>query len=101
MTFFKHDVNDPFEKAFLDHVDVIVSEGWLGPVIKSDMHKHKTQTETILKEYLPSIVELYKIFLSNIKQKMPNTPIVMTIPEYLRLDDPVIANRIKEHAQML
>ncbi len=101
MTFFKHDVNDSFQKPFLDSVDVIVSEWRLGPVIKSDMHKHKTQTETILKEYLPSIVDLYSIFLDHTKEKMPKVPIIMTIPEYLRLDLPIIANRIKEHAETL
>ncbi len=101
MTFFKHDVNDSFTKPFLKEVDVVVSEGWLWPVIKSEMHKHQDQTETILKEYIPSIVDVYKIFLENSREKMLWVPLVMTIPEYLRLDHPIIADRIAEYARLI
>jgi len=98
ITLFKHDVNDPFEKPFLKEVDAIVSEWRLGPVIKAEMLKHKAQTEAILKDYIPSIVQLYSSFLDNAKKKMSGVPILITIPEYLRLDHSIIADRISEAA---
>ncbi len=102
LTFFKHDVNDVFKKPFLDKVSVIITEGRLWPVVKKEMLKHKNQTEAILKEYIPSVVELYATFMENSFAKWwSSVPIVMTVPEYLRLDHPVIANRITEHAQTI
>gem|GEM_PF-6960701 len=62
------------------------------------MLKHKAQTEAILKDYIPSIVQLYSSFLDNAKKKMSGVPILITIPEYLRLDHSIIADRISEAA---
>ena len=101
ITLFKHDVNDEFSKPFLDKVDMIVTEWRLGPVVKQEMLKHKNQTHTILKDNLWSIVELYSAFLTNTKKAVPHVPIVMTVPEYLRLDHPIISDRITEAATEL
>ena len=34
ITLFKHDVTNPFTKPFLKNVDIIVTEGWLGPSLR-------------------------------------------------------------------
>lgn len=98
MTEFKHDVNDEFDKPFLDNVDVIVTEWRLWPVVKQEMLKHKNQTEKILKDNLWDIVNIYTAFLTNTKKKLTDVPIIMTVPEYLRLDQPIISDRITEAA---
>jgi hypothetical protein len=66
-------------KKNLDHVDVIVSEGWLGPVIKN-FHQRDTRKEEVLEK----IYTVYAGFLRNYVERFQEklVPIVITIPVY-------------------
>lgn len=96
-TLFKHDVNNAFTKSFLKQVDVMVTEGWLGPVVKSYNPKNKGQMQMLLKN-VEEIVAVYRAFLKNTKGSLPQVPIVMTVPVYHWLGD-VIEKRISDFAR--
>lgn len=95
-TLFKHDVLEPFTKPFLQQVDVIVTEGWLGPVVKSQNIENKGQTALLIKN-IDEIVTVYRGFLDNTKKDLAQVPIIMTVPVYSRLGD-VIEQRITAFA---
>lgn len=79
-TVFKHDVLEPFDsKKMLDNVDVIVSEWWLGPVIKN-FHQREIRKPDIMKK----VSDVYIGFLRNYAQRFQEkkVPIVITIPVY-------------------
>ena len=97
LTLFKHDVLEPFTKWFLQAVDVIVTEGWLGPVVKSSNADNRGQHALILKN-IEDIVAVYRGFLDNAKNGLTWVPIVMTVPVYDRLGD-VIEQRITKFAK--
>ena len=59
ITLFKHDVFKPFSKGFLKNVDAVVSEGWLGPVIKSGLDLQR------LAQIAKKVSDTYEAFLKN------------------------------------
>jgi len=85
ITEFKHDVRDPFTKPFLSQVDVIVTEGRLGPVLK-DRQRHRKQELEMLEKNKGEIVKLYTEFLQQIYSSAMKVPIVITLPVYLKHD---------------
>jgi len=100
ITHFKHDIHEPFTKPFLDHVDVIVTEWWLWPVIKKEQKtKHGEQMKE-LQKYIDEIVAVYRWFLVNTKEKFVGIPMVITVPVYDWLGD-VIEQRISQYATQL
>lgn len=74
ITVFKHDIFEPLKKPFLKNVQLIVTEGWLGPVITE-----KTSEKEIYKAQ-DEIVKLYKAFLNNIHEFYDKITVVFTIP---------------------
>lgn len=82
-TVFKHDVTEPFDHPLVKKVDVIVTEGWLGPVIS------KKTRESELLVHAEKIKALYVSFLNNISAVIPQVPLVLTIPHYSRLPDAI------------
>lgn len=98
MTLFKHDVLDPFTKPFLQHVDVIVTEWRLGPVIKKAQRWHTLAQQDAMMENIEKIVHVYKGFLENAKDVFVGKPLVMTIPVYHTRGD-VIEQRITGYAR--
>lgn len=83
-TVFKHDVTTPFVHPVFQHVSVVVTEGWLGPVVS-----RKTREPELL-VHAQKIQELYMTFLSHISRAIPLVPIVLTIPSYARLPDAIL-----------
>jgi hypothetical protein len=63
----------------LDNVDVIVTEGRLGPVVRNFQSR-----ETRKPELMKKVAEVYTGFLKNyvIRFQSKKVPIVMTIPVY-------------------
>ncbi len=90
ITLFKHDVNDALEQPFLKHADVIVTEGRLGPVVNGQVARDTAK----VKDNISQIIALYEAFLNNTNAKLPNVPIVITIPVYLFLDRSTIEESI-------
>ena len=84
----------PFDHPVLKNVDVIVTEGWLGPVIS------KKTRESELLMHAKKIIQLYQSFLTHIVCVCPHVPLVMTIPHYTRLPDAVFPD-IVAHAVAL
>jgi hypothetical protein len=82
-TVFKHDVTEPFDHPVVKKVDVIVTEGWLGPVVS-----RKTREPELL-VHAEKIKELYATFLNNIHAIIPHVPLVLTLPSYTRLPDAI------------
>ena len=74
ITLFKHDIFEPLKKPFLKNAELIISEGWLGPIITA-----KTQEKEIYKAQ-DEIVKLYKAFLDNINTFYEHITAVFTIP---------------------
>ncbi len=99
-TLFKHDVTKKFTQPFLDHVDMIVTEWWLWPVVKhwtivrgewrevqtSDSGK-KAQNRKIIVENIKKIWIVYEWFFTNIRERGLEIPIIITVPHYTTLDD--------------
>lgn len=75
-TVFKHDIFDAFDKPFLKEVDVIVTEGWLGPVV------HHQMSPAELQRNLVKVEELYSAFVDQVAALYPHVVVVMTMPEY-------------------
>ncbi len=92
ITFFKHDVNDPFEQPFLKHVDAIVTEWRLGPVVNGQV----VRDSALVKQNIDEIHKLYFAFLKNAQNVFKGKPIVFTIPVYLFLDRPLVEDRIQQ-----
>lgn len=82
-TIFKHDVTEPFDHPVVKKVDVIVTEGWLGPVVG-----RKTREPELL-VHAEKINALYTTFLSNMHRVIPQVPVVITLPSYTRLPDAI------------
>lgn len=93
-TVFKHDVTEPFDHPLVKKIDVIVTEGWLGPVIS-----RKTRESELL-VHAEKIKALYFTFLNNISAVIPQVPMVLTIPHYSRLPDAILPE-IVTHAVTL
>ena len=91
-TLFKQDVLQPFTHPILKQVDVIVTEWRLGPVIK------KSTRLPELHDHAEKIIALYEQFFSHIREACPGVPIVVTIPNYPRLQD-TIPTHIKKAAE--
>ncbi len=77
ITTFKHDIFESRKKPFLKSVQVIASEGWLGPIITD-----RTSEKEIFKAQ-DEIVKLYKAFLENIDTFYDKIVAVFTIPIHL------------------
>lgn len=92
MTHFKHDATTPFVQPFLQHVDMIVTEGRLGPPIKSNQ---QLQDTAMMESYVEQIVELYSDFLEQVAANRDEIVVTMTIPVYLQTEletiKPIIA----------
>jgi hypothetical protein len=93
-TVFKHDVTEPFDHPVVKKIDVIVTEGWLGPVIS-----RKTRESELL-VHAEKIKALYFTFLNNISAVILQVPMVLTIPHYSRLPDAILPE-IVTHAVTL
>lgn len=93
-TVFKHDVTEVFAHPVVQKVDVIVTEGWLGPVIS------KKTREPELLVHAEKINALYTTFLTNIHAVIPQVPLVITLPSYTRLPDAIFPEVIS-HAVAL
>ncbi len=93
-TVFKHDVTEPFDHPLVKKIDVIVTEGWLWPVIS-----RKTRESELL-VHAEKIKALYFTFLNNISAVIPQVPMVLTIPHYSRLPDAILPE-IVTHAVTL
>lgn len=74
--FFKHDVNNPFSTYIRWKANVIVSEGWLGPVVQ---HKH---SDSQLYENADKIIELYQAFFDNVLSFSSWTIVAVALPSY-------------------
>lgn len=74
ITTFKHDIFEPLKKPFLHNVDLIVTEGWLGPIITE-----KTGEKEVYKAQ-DEIIKLYKAFFDNINSFYEHITVVCTIP---------------------
>jgi hypothetical protein len=75
----------------LDNVDVIVTEGWLGPVVRNFQSR-----ETRKPELMKKVAEVYTGFLKNYALRFQDkkVPLVITIPVY-QLDGSSIENDLK------
>ncbi len=80
-TVFKHDVTEQFDHPVVKKIDVIVTEGWLGPIVS------KKTREPELTAHAEKIKPVYEQFLNNIHACIPHVPIVLTIPHYTRLPE--------------
>lgn len=78
MTVFKHDATEAYIKPFLDHVDVIVTEWRLGPVVYENTHPDA------LEQHMRKILEVYVSSITAMRERM-QIPIVITLPSYSRL----------------
>jgi hypothetical protein len=89
LTIFKHDVQDTWDHPVMDHVDAIVTEWRLGPVVS------RQTTQSQYQDYSTRIVHLYKIFLTHIQPyRIPQ--IVMTVPHYFNSKHNSVCPRIFE-----
>ncbi len=67
ITLFKHDVTNPFTKPFLKNVDIIVTEGWLGPSLR-----WKRIYSALIKDIFEKVKEVYISFFKNLEQFVLN-----------------------------
>lgn len=74
ITVFKHDVFEAFKKPFLKNANLIVTEGWLGPIITD------RSSEKEIFNAQDKIIKLYKAFLTNIMSFYDTITAVFTIP---------------------
>lgn len=81
VTLFKHDVKDPFNKNFLQEVDLIVSEWRLGPALKWFV------SAKTIEHNANEIFEVYKAFFTNVKNFWKKINIVITVPHYIWEND--------------
>lgn len=79
-TTFRHDVQDPRIHPVLNHVNLIVTEWWLGPVTNKNTHIRDIISK------VPQIAEIYLKLLENANNIYDNISIVMTYPVYRRND---------------
>ncbi len=78
--FFLHDATKPFEnpELFTGKTPLIITEGWLGPVIKA------TTTVEEVKEYQRRVKNVYLPWIEQMATAFPQKPVmVFTIPWYL------------------
>jgi len=99
-TAFKHDMHDPLTQPFLEHVDVIVTEWRLGPVIKKNPYKltRKYGQATAMEAFdrgITEIVNTYTDFIQNVFTTMPTVPVVMTVPHYTFMDEDTIWEKLE------
>lgn len=97
LTFFKHDVTSSFDQPFLQHVSVIVTEWWLGPVVNNQVARDTAK----VKAHITQITDLYTSFLRNTQARFPRIPLIMTVPVYLFLDRSTIEEFILDIARDL
>lgn len=90
LTLFKHDVTQAFTQPFVRHTDVVVTEGWLWPVV----NKQVAHDTALVRANIQHIAQVYRGFLTNISLAIPHAPVVMTIPVYLFLERPLIEDEI-------
>jgi len=85
---FKHDVTQAFTEEKLQNVALIVSEGWLWPIVKD-----KTTGEEI-QQYASQVTDVYSKFLKNIQQyyKKRLPTIVITVPYYIKQENHIAEN---------
>lgn len=76
-TLFKHDVKDAFDQPFLKHVNLIVTEGRLGPVVKQNLGDNESRVNQ------DKIFDLYKQFLENVGGFYEHITLVFTVPYYI------------------
>lgn len=91
---FKHDVKQSFEKNFLKSVDLIVSEWWLGPVMKWFVSEKTKQYN------INQIYEVYKAFFENVKNFWSQITVVITVPYYI-WEDEILSRKIIELVEKL
>lgn len=79
-TVFKHDVVQPFTQPFLKHVDAVVTEWRLGPIVNNQLTF--TRKENEWRDIIGEIDEVYIGFLSNFYAVNPDATIVITYPQW-------------------
>lgn len=76
ITLFQHDVFDSFNKPFLKHANVIVTEWWLGHIVSA-----KTKQQE-LQQYAEEVEKLYKARINNTYAYWDHMMVVCSIPWY-------------------
>lgn len=90
ITTFKHDATQPITKPFVAHTDVIVSEGWLWPVVSSRI------MPKVAHHQLSQIGEVYCGFLTRVDEYFSDITVCITIPVYRFYEVNVIFDQIQE-----
>jgi len=98
ITVFKHDVTKPFTQPFLRYAWVVVTEGWLGPVLSQKAINQLTRPQ--LSERQEKIHDIYAGFLTNLHAVDPKLCVVITYPQWTFLDENM-AHRFINHAKEL
>lgn len=94
VTLFKHDVHEPFTKPFLKHTTHIVSEGWLGPVIRGFFSDKQAEINQ------HNIFKIYQDFFTHIHQYFDHITGVITLPHYVEKDN-ILIGLIEKHLTQL
>ena len=105
-TVFKHDMHEELTQPFLKHVNVVVTEWRLWPVIKKNPYKltRKYGQATAIEAFtrgVTDIVNIYTDFVQHVTTYIPGVPMVMTIPYYTFLDEDVLWERLSERFESL
>jgi hypothetical protein len=96
ITFFKHDALEIVKKPFIKHVNLIVTEWWLGPI----MHRRLQPKE--IQERVDRVVALWCTWLDTTHRFLEWVIIVCSLPSY-QLDwrEHILYESICTHAQKL
>ncbi len=92
ITLFAHDVMQSLHKPFLQHVDCIVTEWWLGNIVTAKTKSHE------ISEYASEIEKLYKAWINNIQPIWEHMTIVCSIPWHTSGDNKHVTN-ILQHCE--
>ena len=86
ITFFKHDVTEPFDKPYLKYVTGIATEGWLWPALKAWFARQMSRQQQ--SEIQDEITILYTAWIINHKNSpCSSAPIVCTFPQRTFIDE--------------
>lgn len=80
-TIFKHDIKEGFKKDFLKNVDVLVTEGRLGPVVKKDPNENE------FVQNMKLIDDIYSSYVKHIDDFYDKIINIFTIPVYIWKDN--------------
>lgn len=84
-TVFKHDVLDEFTQPFLSHVDCIVTEWRLWPILSNKAVNQLSRHQ--LNERREAIFTIYSGFLDSLQKILSTVPIVITYPQWTFTDE--------------